>query len=128
MKKQEGIGRVISAFFNSVEGIKAAWQHEAAFRQELILGAVLLVLIPFLPISLTESILLALTVLIVWVTELLNSGLEWTIDYISKARHPYAKRVKDMGSAAVFFALLLLGLTWMSVLWNCLKSAEGIPL
>ena len=85
MKKQQGFGRVISAFFNSVEGIKAAWQHEAAFRQELVLGAVLLVLIPFLPISLTESILLALTVLIVWVTELLNSGLEWTIDYFQSA-------------------------------------------
>ena len=128
MKKRQGFGRVIRAFFNSMDGIQAAWKHEAAFRQELVLGTLLLVSIPFLPINTVESILLVMSVFIVLVTELLNSGLEWTIDYISKAQHPYAKRVKDMGSAAVVFALVLMGLTWFCVLWNCFGSSEVIGL
>lgn len=114
--KGRGFSRVVNAVVNSIHGLKAAFKHEEAFRQEIVLGVLLLILIPFLPTSPVESALLGLVVFIVWITELLNSGLEWTIDYISKERHAYAKRVKDMGSAAVLLSLCLLVFTWVVIL------------
>jgi len=114
--KGRGFSRVFNALVNSIHGFKAAFKHEEAFRQEIALGVLLLILIPFLPATPVESALLGIVVFIVWITELLNSGLEWTIDYISKERHAYAKRVKDMGSAAVLLSLCLLVFTWGVIL------------
>jgi diacylglycerol kinase (ATP) len=75
-----------------------------------------IIAIPFLQTSALESAILIVAVVLVWITELLNSGLEWTIDYISEDAHPYAKIAKDMGSAAVMTSLIAAVAIWLIIL------------
>ena len=82
--KAKGIGRVFKAFLNSINGLRVALRHEQAFQQEVVLGVLCIIAIPFLQTSALESAILIVAVVLVWITELLNSGLEWTIDYISE--------------------------------------------
>ena len=96
----------------SLAGIKAALRLEVAFRMEVATVVVLIPVACLLPVSLTQKSLVIGSMLIVLVAELLNSALEWVVDYISEEQHPYAGRAKDMGSAAVFFALVNSGLMW----------------
>ena len=114
--KAKGIGRVFKAFLNSVNGLRAALLHEQAFQQEVVLGVLCIIAIPFLQTSALESAILIVAVVLVWITELLNSGLEWTIDYISEEAHPYAKIAKDMGSAAVMISLIAAVAIWLIIL------------
>ena len=114
--KAKGIIRVFKAFLNSVNGLRAALRHEQAFQQEVVIGVLCIIAIPFLQTSALESAILILAVVLVWITELLNSGLEWTIDYISKEPHPYAKIAKDMGSAAVMTSLMAAVAIWFIIL------------
>ena len=114
--KAKGIGRVFKAFLNSVNGLRAALRHEQAFQQEVVLGVLCIIAIPFLQTSALESAILIVAVVLVWITELLNSGLEWTIDYISEEAHPYAKIAKDMGSAAVMTSLIAAVAIWFIIL------------
>ena len=114
--KAKGIARVFKAFLNSVNGLRAALRHEQAFQQEVVLGVLCIIAIPFLQTSALESAILILAVVLVWITELLNSGLEWTIDYISEEAHPYAKIAKDMGSAAVMTSLMAAVAIWFIIL------------
>ena len=114
--KAKGIVRVFKAFLNSVNGLRAALRHEQAFQQEVVLGVLCIIAIPFLQTSALESAILIVAVVLVWITELLNSGLEWTIDYISEEAHPYAKIAKDMGSAAVMTSLMAAVAIWFIIL------------
>jgi diacylglycerol kinase (ATP) len=114
--KAKGIVRVFKAFLNSVNGLRAALRHEQAFQQEVVIGVLCIIAIPFLQTSALESAILILAVVLVWITELLNSGLEWTIDYISEEAHPYAKIAKDMGSAAVMTSLIAAVAIWFIIL------------
>ena len=114
--KAKGIGRVFKAFLNSINGLRAALRHEQAFQQEVVLGVLCIIAIPFLQTSALESAILIVAVVLVWITELLNSGLEWTIDYISEEAHPYAKIAKDMGSAAVMVSLIAAVAIWLIIL------------
>ncbi|MBL6829714.1 MAG: diacylglycerol kinase [Puniceicoccaceae bacterium] len=114
--KAKGIGRVFKAFLNSINGLRAALLHEQAFQQEVVLGVLCIIAIPFLQTSALESAILIVAVVLVWITELLNSGLEWTIDYISEEAHPYAKIAKDMGSAAVMISLIAAVAIWLIIL------------
>ena len=114
--KAKGIGRVFKAFLNSINGLRAALRHEQAFQQEVALGVLCIIAIPFLQTSALESAILIVAVVLVWITELLNSGLEWTIDYISEEAHPYAKIAKDMGSAAVMISLIAAVAIWLIIL------------
>ena len=114
--KAKGIGRVFKAFLNSINGLRAALRHEQAFQQEVVLGVLCIIAIPFLQTSALESAILIVAVVLVWITELLNSGLEWTIDYISEDAHPYAKIAKDMGSAAVMTSLIAAVAIWFIIL------------
>lgn len=116
MKKHTGVVRIIKATGYSLEGLKAAWISEAAFRQEAA-GAV--ILIPaglFLGQTSAEKALLALSPLIVVTTELLNSGLEAVVDRIGTDFHPLAKQAKDMGSAAVFVSIAMAVMVWCIIL------------
>ena len=101
-----------------MEGLGSSLKHEAAFRQEAILAVLLLPLAIFLPVSLLGKALLIGSVFLVLIVELLNSGIEWAIDYISLKNHPFAKRAKDMGSAAVFLSLTHCVCLWALVLWD----------
>lgn len=115
-KGKTGVVRIVHAFFNSLAGLRDAWRHESAFRQEVLL-AVLLVPVAFaVPMPGVERALLVASVLLVIVVELLNSSVEAAIDRISLDRHSLSKRAKDIGSAAVLVALLLLACVWALVL------------
>lgn len=114
---KSGLIRLWRALGYSRDGLAAAWKHEAAFRQEAVLAALLVPLALWLGQSGVERALLAGSVLFVLVVELLNSGLEAIVDRASPERHELAKRAKDTGSAAVLVALLVCILTWGLVLF-----------
>ncbi|BDM64620.1 diacylglycerol kinase [Shewanella sp. NFH-SH190041] len=111
-----GIKRVIRATGFSIQGLKAAWIHEAAFRQECILAIILLPLAFVFNTTTVESLLMVITVFLVLIAELINSAIEAVVDRISDEIHPLSGRAKDIGSAAVFLALVLCAITWALIL------------
>lgn len=111
-KGKTGMVRILHAFFNSAAGLEDAWRHESAFRQEILLAAILIPAACLVPVSTVERALLIATVLLVMIVELLNTSVEAAIDRISFDHHSLSKRAKDIGSAAVFIALVLLGVVW----------------
>ena len=115
-KGKTGLQRVINATRYSLEGFAAAARHEDAFRQELMLAAVLVPLGLWLGNDGVERALLAASVLMVLVVELLNSAIEATVDRVSLDDHRLAKRAKDLGSAAVMMALVTVAVVWLVVL------------
>ncbi|MGA7985951.1 MAG: diacylglycerol kinase [Burkholderiales bacterium] len=115
-KGKTGLRRLINAARYSLSGLAEAARHEDAFRQELILAAVLVPLGLWLGSNGLERALLAGSVLAVLVVELLNSAVEATVDRISLENHRLAKRAKDMGSAAVMLSLLSAAAVWLLVL------------
>ena len=115
-KGKTGITRLIHAFFHSMAGLEDAWRHESAFRQEILLAIFLVPLACVAPVSAVERALLIGSVLLVMIVELLNTGVEVAIDRISFDHHKLSKRAKDIGSAAVFVALLLLAMVWALIL------------
>jgi diacylglycerol kinase (ATP) len=110
------VGRVLRAGSYSAAGLRAALRKEAAFRQEVILFAVLAPLGAWLGKTGIERVLLIGSLLLVMIVELLNSSVEATVDRISHKRHKLSGRAKDMGSAAVTLAIVLAILTWALVL------------
>jgi diacylglycerol kinase (ATP) len=116
-KRRSGLDRLNHAFGYSLSGLRAGWK-EAAFRQEALAAVVLLPLAFWLGRSWIEVALLAGSVLIVMIVELLNTGVEAAIDRIGPEWHALSKRAKDMGSAAVLLALLLCSGIWIAALWN----------
>jgi diacylglycerol kinase (ATP) len=112
---QTGLRRIWNAMFYSLQGISAAWRHEAAFRQEVVLCMIMIPLSFLLGQSAVERVLLAGTCLLVLVTELLNSAIEATIDRIGSDHHELSGRAKDIGSAAVFISLCTAVLTWVLI-------------
>lgn len=115
-----GISRVIDATGYSMKGLKAAWINEAAFRQEVILTLIFTCVAFILPIDHIERILLISSLLLVVIVELMNSAVEAVVDRISDEWHELSGRAKDIGSAAVFVALALALLVWVSVIVNIL--------
>ncbi|MCC2606639.1 diacylglycerol kinase [Planctobacterium marinum] len=113
-----GLARLFKATKCSMDVIRLAWQHESAFRQELTLAAVMCPLAFLLSTSVEQLVLLLMPVFLLVIVELLNSAIEATVDRISTSLHPLSKQAKDIGSAAVFFVLLLLTLTWGLILLN----------
>ncbi|MBV2235398.1 MAG: diacylglycerol kinase [Sterolibacterium sp.] len=113
-----GLRRIWRAGVHSRDGLIAAFRHEAAFRQELLLVVLLLPLALWLPASGLGKALLAASLLLVLIVELLNSAIEATVDHISTESHPLAKRAKDIASAAVLIALLNVPLVWLLVLFG----------
>jgi diacylglycerol kinase (ATP) len=115
-KGKTGLIRIVHAFFNSCAGLSDAWRHESAFRQEILLAAILVPVALVVPSSAVERALLIAAVLLVIIVELLNTGVEVAIDRISFEHHSLSKRAKDIGSAAVFVALVLMGVVWAVIL------------
>ena len=115
-KGRAGLGRLLRATRHSLAGLAAAWEHEAAFRQEALLAAVLVPAGLWLGQDGTQRVLLVGSVLAVLVVELLNSAIEAVVDRISLEQHPLARRAKDLGSAAVLVSLVSLAVVWLLVL------------
>jgi diacylglycerol kinase (ATP) len=117
-KGRTGINRILRAAGYSWAGLRTALASESAFRQEAAAAIVLLPLAFWLGRGWAEVALLAGSVLLVMVVELLNSAVEAAVDRISLERHDLSKRAKDLGSAAVALALLLCAGIWIGALWS----------
>jgi diacylglycerol kinase (ATP) len=117
-KGRTGLDRIIRALGYSIDGLKIAYHGESAFRQEFWMAVIMLPAALWLGRTWIEVALLAGTVLIVLIVELLNSGIEAAIDRVSFELHDLSKRAKDLASAAVLLSLLLCGGVWISALWT----------
>lgn len=113
-----GIARVIDAFGYSMKGFSASWRYEAAFRQEVTLGVLLIPLAFWLAQTHIELILLISSIFWVWMAELANSSVEAVVDRTGSERHELSGRAKDIGSALVFTSLMLLAVIWGIVVFN----------
>ncbi|WP_269538633.1 diacylglycerol kinase [Cerasicoccus fimbriatus] len=123
-KSRGGLKRIWNAMFYSFEGIGSSLKHESAFRQEMLLACILIPTAIMLPVGLLGKALMIGSIFLVLVVELMNSALEWTVDYISQETHPFAKRAKDMGSGAVFFALLNVAVMWGLVITEAIRDGR----
>ncbi len=117
-KVRTGLDRVLHAAGYSWQGLSGAWRHESAFRQEGWLAIALIPAACWLGRSWIEISLLIGSVLLVLITELLNSAIEAVVDRVSLDWHELAKRAKDYGSAAVLLSLLLCGGIWLAAIWH----------
>ena len=115
-KGKTGARRVINALRYSMDGLRAAYTGEDAFRQETLLAAALIPLALCLPVSGLGKALMIASVLLVLAVELINSAIEAVVDRVSLDPHPLSKRAKDLGSAAVLLALINVAAVWGCVL------------
>lgn len=113
-KGRTGLDRIGHAAVNSLSGLRLAFAGESAFRQEIMLAAVMLPAAFWVGRSWEQVALLAGSVMLVLIVELLNSGIEAVVDRVSYEWHDLSKRAKDMGSAAVLMSLLLCGGIWIA--------------
>ena len=115
---KSGISRIRDATDYSIQGLKACWRNEAAFRQNFALALVLFALSFLVARSVEQWLLLNLPPAILLIVELLNSAIENVVDLAGPERNEFAGRAKDMASAAVFLCLILIGTTWLAVCWS----------
>jgi diacylglycerol kinase (ATP) len=111
-----GMAHAWYALKYSRQGLHAAWQHEEAFRQEVLLCVLCLPLALWLGNNAVEWALLLGSLFLVLIVELINSALEAVVDRHGEEIHPLSARAKDMGSAAVFLTLCLCGMIWLLLL------------
>jgi diacylglycerol kinase (ATP) len=116
-KGKTGVLRIWNALGYSLAGLRAAYTHEDAFRQEVWLSLILIPLVFFLPASGVGKAVMIGSVLLVLIVELLNSAIEAAVDRVSLENHRLAARAKDIGSAAVMVALLNVVAVWALVLF-----------
>jgi len=119
-KSNHGLQRLIKATGYSIKGLKAAFENEAAFREEVVLCVLLLPIVFIIDITMVERVLLILALILVLMAELTNSAIEAVVDRIGSEIHPLSGRAKDIGSALVFVALIFCGLTWAMILLSLL--------
>lgn len=117
-KSKSGLGRILPAMGYAIAGLKAAYKHEHAFRQELVLVVIGTIIALALPISSFQKLFLIGVLVFVLIVELFNSAIEAIVDRVSLERHPLSKNAKDMGSAAVMLTIMLAAACWAVVLFN----------
>ncbi len=115
-KNKKGLSRILKATGYSIDGFKAAYKFEAAFRQVLWLNFILFIVIIFIPFDVSVKMMLIIASFLSLIVELFNTGIEASVDHTSTDQHPLAKIAKDVGSAAQFLALLLLFVLWLLAL------------
>jgi diacylglycerol kinase (ATP) len=111
-KGRRGLQRIWNAIFYSLDGFRAAFTHEAAFRQEVLIAGVLITIALMLDAGAAGKAIMIAAVLLVLIVELLNSGIKAVTDRISLEDHALAKRAKDLGSAAVMLSLINVPVVW----------------
>jgi diacylglycerol kinase (ATP) len=104
--------RIIKAFFYSLDGLKATWADEPAFRQEIYLSLFLIPLTLCLPLSSLFKGYLLSSLILIFLMEIVNSAIENIVDLITKDFHDLAKKAKDMGSSIVLVSFLNLMIAW----------------
>lgn len=120
-KSKSGVKRICAAIPYSLAGLKAAWQAEHAFRQELLVLVIATVIALTLPVSALHKLVLIGVFVQVLIVELLNSAIEAVVDRVSLECNPLSKNAKDLGSAAVFLSFWLALATWAVILTPLLK-------
>lgn len=118
VKGKKGLARILKATGYSIDGFKAAYKFEAAFRQVLWLNLVLFMVIIFMPFGINIKMILVVASFLSLIVELINTGIEASVDHTSTKQHPLAKIAKDVGSAAQFLSLLLLFILWLMALFS----------
>jgi len=113
-----GLARLIEATGHSLRGIKACWQHETAFRLDVVLCLILSALSFFVAVSTTQWLALIAPLFLLLIVELLNSAVEATVDRIGREHHEMSGRAKDSSSAAVMLCLILIATTWGAIAWS----------
>jgi diacylglycerol kinase (ATP) len=108
--------RLIVATKNSIIGLTTCFKHEEAFRIQVFIAVIALPSIFWVADNVMEGLLLLFVTVLMMITELLNSAVETTIDRIGMDYHELSKRAKDIASAAVFFAILLAAVTWLTLI------------
>ncbi|MGC2164842.1 MAG: diacylglycerol kinase [Gallionella sp.] len=117
-KHRTGLTHVWHATGVALQGLHAAWQHEDAFRQEVLIAAIAVPVALIFPTDLLAKALMVSSILLVLIVELINSALEATVDHTSLERHPLAKRAKDIASAAVLLSIVNACMVWLLVLYQ----------
>ena len=115
--KRRSFTNFFSSVRYSIDGFFAAMKHEPSFREDLIFALLLVPLAIFLPINAVSTALMISSLILILIVELLNSAIEWIIDYVRPEIHPLAKRIKDMASAAVFLSYINCVVVWVIMLW-----------
>ena len=115
--KRRSFRNFFSSVRYSIDGFFAAVQHEPSFREDLIFAILLVPFAIFLPVNAVSTALMIASLILILIVELLNSAIEWIIDYLRPERHPLAKRIKDMASAAVFLSYINCIVVWTIMLW-----------
>lgn len=115
--KKTGVNRVVSAFFNTCKGLIWMAKNEAAFKQELILLLVLSTVTYWLDVSAIERVILLSSLLLILLTETINTAIEATVDRIGLEMHELSGLAKDLGSAAVFISFCIALVAWGVILW-----------
>lgn len=114
-KNESLIGHIKNAFKYTFAGLASAWKNELAFRGEVVVAIIMVPLGIWLGRSAVEQALLIASILLILLTELLNSALEAVVDRIGPERHELSKRAKDMGSAAAFISMVTAALVWIII-------------
>ncbi|HEX2099520.1 MAG TPA: diacylglycerol kinase [Candidatus Synoicihabitans sp.] len=115
--KRRSVRNFIASVRYAIEGFMAALKHEPSFREDFVFVILLVPLAVILPVNAVSTAVMISSLLLIMIVELLNSAIEWTIDYLRPEIHPLAKRVKDMASAAVFVAYVNCVIVWVVLLW-----------
>ena len=116
-KHRPGLTHGLRAAVVALQGLRAAWQHEDAFRQEVVIAVFAIPAALLLPATPVGKVLMIGSIFLVLIVELLNSALETAVDHTSLERHPLAKRAKDIASAAVFLSIMNVVVVWGLVLF-----------
>lgn len=120
---------MLNSMRHSLAGFAEAFRHEQSFREDLIFVALMVPLAIILPVNAVSTAVMIASLLLIIVTELLNSAIEWTIEDISPAKRPLGKRVKDMASAAVFLAFVNCLIVWGVIImanWHRIRTLEFV--
>ena len=120
--KNKWFSRLVKATKYSAQGLGSTWKTEAAFRQEVIMAAVLIPIALLLDLTIVERLLLLITVFMVIIVELVNSAIEAVVDRIGTEHHELSGKAKDIGSATVMISLVVALLTWGMILWPKLTA------
>lgn len=120
-KHRPGLTHAWRATGIALQGLRAAWQHEDAFRQEVLVAAIAIPAALLLPAEPLGKVLMIASILLVLIVELLNSALETAVDHTSLEQHPLAKRAKDIASAAVFLSIANAVVVWALVNYPALR-------
>lgn len=113
---ERGFAHLLLATRYSMQGLRAAWRHEESFRQEVLVAVIGVPLAFWLARDTVDFLFLVLPLMLLVFAELANSAIEAVVDRFGEEHHELSGRAKDLGSAMVFMAILMVTTSWATVL------------